>query len=354
MRNRVLTLTRNVIPYVKELRIFTDSVVGCILMQQLDYWFERHPSGFYKFLEPSQHPKYVSGQSWLEEIGVSVAEFRTAFDRIGTRWKSKTEFENAADKFQGKFYASYQDKRANLTFYFRNHQVVDAALDALLANLNKNSGLSGGEGQGGQGVKMAYVDDFKAKKETAFTGSVEAQFTGDAETQSPVNSGNTATEINNLDLQEIAKQHLDNTEITITEITQKQLQPGEPEKVCGSSDSIIYPKGITPAERNSLQLLLKDLNQEHVQSVCDEIAGIRRAGKVKVSILALASGLVKKCNAGEFVPAAGLTILAERNRTMHEIKQIQQPKITSKRSPVISLRERLSQAGITLRMPQGS
>ena len=132
MRNRILHLTRNTIPYVKELHTIAGGVLSCLVMQQLDYWFENHPEGFYKFLLPSEHPAYKDGDSWTEELGMSVDEFRTAFDKIGYRYKSKSEFDKAEDKFQGKFYCSYVDRRSNLTFYFRNHEAVDAALDELL------------------------------------------------------------------------------------------------------------------------------------------------------------------------------------------------------------------------------
>ena len=132
MKNRILHLTRNTIPYVKELHTIAGGVLGCLVMQQLDYWFENHPEGFYKFLLPSDHPAYKSGDSWTEELGMSKDEFRTAFDKIGHRYKSKSEHDKAEDKFQGKFYCSYVDRRSNLTYYFRNHEAVDAALDELL------------------------------------------------------------------------------------------------------------------------------------------------------------------------------------------------------------------------------
>ena len=135
MKNRILHLTRNTIPYVKELHSIAGGVLGCLVMQQLDYWFEGHPEGFYKFLLPSDHHAYKVGDSWTEELGMSKDEFRTAFDKIGIRYKSKTEFDQAVDKFKGKFYCSYVDRRSNLTFYFRNHDLVDAALDELLVDL---------------------------------------------------------------------------------------------------------------------------------------------------------------------------------------------------------------------------
>lgn len=145
MRNKILSVTRNVVPYVKGLRSLPliKSVVACILMQQLDYWFKDYPQGFYKFLEQpaTNHRAYKVGDSWTEELGISADEFRTAFDQIGIRYKSKKEYDAAEDKFQGKYYCSYTDKLARLTHYFRNHEVVDAALDTLSALGGSNGNL---------------------------------------------------------------------------------------------------------------------------------------------------------------------------------------------------------------------
>ena len=81
MRNKILTLFRNNVPYIKELRQLSGSVTASILMQQLDYWFEKKPGGFYKFLEPCENNElYKTGDSWTEELGFSKYEFKTALD----------------------------------------------------------------------------------------------------------------------------------------------------------------------------------------------------------------------------------------------------------------------------------
>ncbi|ACT52070.1 hypothetical protein Msip34_2846 (plasmid) [Methylovorus glucosotrophus SIP3-4] len=328
-------------------------------MQQLDYWFERYPGGFYKFLEPSEHPKYVIGQSWSEEIGVSVAEFRTAFDRIGTRWKSKTEFENAPDKFLGKFYASYQDKRANLTFYYRNHELVDAALDELLAHLGPVSGSRGGEGAESQGVKMALITDLKPHAEQRSTGDEESQspvdkepsFTGANEIQPPVGVGMKSLGVQDAHLQELGNPQLNNTENTNTEIKQRLQQPqtlGQAEN--SGCSSFIYPLRITKAEQESLMQVIKPLDAITAQAVLDEVAGLRRSGKVRVSIIALATGLVKKSQDGVFIPAAGLPIVAERESAVKEQQvKIQRSEPTTDSKSRIPLRQRLAEAGIALK-----
>jgi hypothetical protein len=146
MKNRVLGITRHVIPYVKELRPYAKSITSCILMQQLDYWFTRHPNGFYKFLEPcTDHKEYRVGDSWFEELAISPTEFRTAFDYIGTRYSSKSEFSKAVDKFKGKLYCSYVDKVKRLTYYFRNHEKVDEILDKMTQMQNCIPTDAGGE-----------------------------------------------------------------------------------------------------------------------------------------------------------------------------------------------------------------
>lgn len=123
------------------------SMEGCILMQQLDYWFALKPDGFYKFLEPVRpkgkdaqgnpipgHRLYSPGDSWCEELNCSPHEFRRMFDAIGVRWNSKSEFMNATDPFCGRGYCSYVDRKENLTYYFRNHALVDAFLDQFVTD----------------------------------------------------------------------------------------------------------------------------------------------------------------------------------------------------------------------------
>lgn len=156
MKNKVLSIFHIVIPYVKELRAMAGSIEGCILMQQLDYWFALKPDGFYKFLEPVPfkgmdehgnpipgHPLYRVGDSWCEELNCTPHEFRRMFDAIGARWKSKGDFINAADRFCDRGYCSYVDRKQNLTFYFRNHALVDAFLDRFVADGAQSISTSG-------------------------------------------------------------------------------------------------------------------------------------------------------------------------------------------------------------------
>lgn len=136
-KNKILLLAKdNTIPYIKDLRRLpmVKSVVACILMQQLDYWFhiQGNETDFYKFLEPSPNQSaYRVGDSWTEELGIGVDQYRTAFDQIGTRYKDKKSYNAATDKFQGKYYCSYFNKVTRQTHYFRNNELLDSHLDFL-------------------------------------------------------------------------------------------------------------------------------------------------------------------------------------------------------------------------------
>lgn len=137
--NRTLALFSNPIPYYKGLRPLAGSVTGAILMQQLEYWFDRMGDGFYKFMDSCSHGAYKPGDSWTEELGFSLAEFRSAFDQIGVRYKSKKEYSQAIaagrlfkrEKEKEALYCSYFDKIKGLTRYFRNNRKVDAEIEIL-------------------------------------------------------------------------------------------------------------------------------------------------------------------------------------------------------------------------------
>lgn len=268
MQNRILHLTRNIIPYVRELQPLAGSTSGCILMQQLDFWFQRHPIGFWKFLEPSTHQKYKQGDSWTEELGISSSEFRTAFDRIGTRHKSKSEFDLATDKFAGKFYCSYLDRRENLTFYFRNDTLLDAALDNIINNKQCNT--------------VTKESSFTVTKESAFTANEETQF----------------TELKKVNSQEIEKVHFDITNTT-SQILQQQLA---------------IPSQLQKEEIETVFILLKQVPAERHQELLDELEGAIVTSSIRKGKIQFFRSLVKSVLSGGFVPSAGVSITVARNQ----------------------------------------
>lgn len=351
MRNRILYITRNTIPYVKELMSLTGSVAGCILMQQLDFWFERFPTGYYKFQDITSHAMYKPGDSWCEELGISVDEFRTAFDKIGVRHKSKSQFDQAEDKFQGKFYCSYFDRRSQLTYYFRNHELLDRALDDLIVQV---PGSTQGAGGGGSvkrpaapaavptepAVQQGEEGPFTVNGESPFTGNREAQLTGNGQEQSPVkrdsqptgNGEGQATHLGNTHLQEVDKVRFDITETTLSQITtentpQQPLEPsrgsaGAPaDESCGSSsrsdekqdiESLTFPAKTQPAERKELVRLLTRCPSAQRQAVLDEIEGAIRKGTLRSGIVPFGRYLITAIEADQFAPNLGVEILASR------------------------------------------
>jgi len=318
--NRILSITRSTIPYVKELNELTGGIIASVLMQQLDYWFDKKPDGFYKFLEPSTHSAYHKGDSWCEELGISKAEFRTAFDAIGARHTSRAAFIGAKDPFAGKFYASYIDKRTNLTMYYRNHALVDYALNELIrwASMGKP------EGYISQMLARFFQQtiDFKADSESESQRSrnsisqIQKGDLTDSETES--------LEIRNMHLTKssFATSEMQKPDFPYTDTTQKLLitttTPVEPDSQPSSSSSfdnnasqslrIASASTVTSTVENStvvnttdLAKLLQDLiypalnehdlveirrrlvqaKPENWQLLLDELEGQRRLGFTK-------------------------------------------------------------------------
>ena len=300
MKNRILHLTRNTIPYVKELHPIAGGVLGCLVMQQLDYWFEGHPEGYYKFLMPSDHPAYKIGDSWTEELGMSKDEFRTAFDKIGIRYKSKSEFDQAVDKFQGRFYCSYVDRRSNLTYYFRNHDLVDAALDELLSKPTQKSVKPGPTPTANQRCNA----EFTVKPESGFAGNQECGFTVKPDSGFTGNSGSSLT-VNPENPPPLYRDY--NTETTTTMVDSNAIDSG------GCREDLVFPK-CTENESIAIRQLLSDCPAEMQQAALDEIEGARQAGVIKTNLVPFARGIMIAIARGTFTVGHGTKVLEQRNR----------------------------------------
>lgn len=123
----------NIIIYRKELRHLTGSVKSALLMGQLEYWFSRPKvqNCFYKFLSPCGSHLYKPGDSWTEELGFTEDEFNTAFDKIGVRFSSRKQYKQdikKREKAKKAFYYSIHNKIQHVTFYYRNGDVIRAAM----------------------------------------------------------------------------------------------------------------------------------------------------------------------------------------------------------------------------------
>lgn len=168
-------LKLNTIPYYPELGKKLGGITPAILMRQLEYWFDKNGyKNFYKFLEPCNNGSYKDGDSWVEEIGISKAEFRNAFSKIGIVYKSKKEFKEAEDKFQGKPYCSYIDRMERRTYYVRNHEKVKEILNAVT---NEDTEFS--RNQESEFLEIKKVDFGKSTKLTSRNQESEFPITVD-------------------------------------------------------------------------------------------------------------------------------------------------------------------------------
>lgn len=311
MKNRILHFTRNTIPYVKELHAIAGGVLGCLVMQQLDYWFESHAEGFYKFLEPSDHPAYKDGDSWTEELGMTRHEFRTAFDKIGIRYKSKTEFDAATDKFQGLYYCSFVDRRSNLTYYFRNHEVVDAALDQLLSS-RPSTHVTSVTSPDGRDTPVKPESGFTGNQQSVFAGKPECGFTGSQDFESTVNPDTPPPLYRDY-----------NTETTTTTVRSRAVDSG------GCGENLIFPK-CTGSESTALVQLLANCPVEMRQIALDEIEGARQAGLIRTNLVPFARGILQAIARGTFTVGHGPTVVEQRNNlgrrpTIAETTQLKPP-----------------------------
>lgn len=138
------------IKFYPKLKLSIGSEKAALILGRLEYWFQnnKYVNGFYKFIEPCNHPLYREGDSWAEEIGFSRKIFSKSFDLIGVRYKSKSAFLKSSDRFQGKPYASYHNRKTNQTYFVRNNECASELIKNLFKRknpstpiLSKNSSL---------------------------------------------------------------------------------------------------------------------------------------------------------------------------------------------------------------------
>ncbi len=144
MKNKLLAITRESVPYIPELKRKLKNTNATILMQQIEYWFhKKNGEAFYKFLAKPNKKNgfYKDGDSWCEELVFSEKEVRTAFSKLGISYNSKKAFEDVIEQEKNVFineegeeffYCSYHDKIKGITFYYRNHKYTDNFLDELV------------------------------------------------------------------------------------------------------------------------------------------------------------------------------------------------------------------------------
>ena len=77
------------VEYRRKFAALTGSVTAAILLNRIIEWAKlKGYEPFYKFREPCKHDRYKSGDSWVEDLEFTPAEFDNAIKVIGTKLKS--------------------------------------------------------------------------------------------------------------------------------------------------------------------------------------------------------------------------------------------------------------------------
>jgi hypothetical protein len=107
---------------------------------------------------------------------------------------------------------------------------------------------------------------------------------------------------------------------------EQRTDPADAESGCGAHSKLEYPKGLSPSERADAQKRLARFPPELAQQLLDELAARLKAGTIRISPFVYLAGLIRRANAGEFVPEAGLHVAdarQKRRRNEAYLKQLQ-------------------------------
>lgn len=175
------------IPYNGALNEFTGSINATLLFQQVAYWWNKvGGKAFYKFKEPCDQPLYEPGDSWLEELSMSRAEFDTALSKIGQRINRNTERDPEALIW-------YWTRTDRLTFYEVNEEAANRMYALIYPQLIQVLGKS-----------VVTEDEVEEPENLAFP-SVESQrsvvrdFSGTKSRKQALSKSETTTEITTQD-----------------------------------------------------------------------------------------------------------------------------------------------------------
>lgn len=122
----------NYIKFDVAVRNYYGSNNAAMAFARLLYWCNKIPGGFYKFKRPCpRNALYKKGDSWEEELGMSRRELDPVFQRLVSSYRSKNDYLKQTDKFKGKMFVSYRNRKTNQTYYFMNKEAVDAFLNSI-------------------------------------------------------------------------------------------------------------------------------------------------------------------------------------------------------------------------------
>ncbi len=87
-----------------------------------------------------------------------------------------------------------------------------------------------------------------------------------------------------------------------------------PDRDGGQVPGLVFPKGLSEAERSSARRQLASFPEALAQQLLDELAGRMAAGAIQVAPLAYLRGLVRRARQGRFTPELALRVSDQRRR----------------------------------------
>lgn len=130
--NALLTLfgdDKDVILYRRRLNQITGSVTASILLQQVYHrWKANKYKPFYKFTAPCSHSAYREGDSWIEELGFTPAEFEGARNRLAAKLTRKATAEKDKGQIVAENMIVYWTDADRKTWYEVNAELLSSKL----------------------------------------------------------------------------------------------------------------------------------------------------------------------------------------------------------------------------------
>lgn len=127
---KILSEDKKVISYRPSWKNMTGSITSAILLQQIRFhWVNKGSKPFYKFFSPPQtgHDKYRIGDSWIEELGFTLAELRGAMKKVAKRLV-KEDLEDLKSALDGHFVGYFRDQNHVTWHYFNEDYFLEQVI----------------------------------------------------------------------------------------------------------------------------------------------------------------------------------------------------------------------------------
>jgi hypothetical protein len=116
--------------------------ISILIIDRLEYWFDKYPDGFDKHGNDCADQLELDGLCWADELDMTKKTFKKYFREIGLIHNSLEEYSQAKWKFYGNFYCSVLDESNHRrTRYYRNHKLANILRALIELDKNLDMGL---------------------------------------------------------------------------------------------------------------------------------------------------------------------------------------------------------------------